>query len=74
MFRNDWGIKCVGEYLTHKLIKMAKGKIVDENVERKKIIAFKKKREQQSNQRKRVIFEIMLHYSSYITISKTQKS
>jgi len=32
MFRNGWGIKCVGEYLTHKLIKMEKGKIVDEKV------------------------------------------
>ena len=27
-----WGIKFVGEYLTHKLLKMAKGKIVDEKV------------------------------------------
>ena len=32
MFKNGWGIKCVGEYLTHKLIKMAKGKIVNEKV------------------------------------------
>jgi len=38
----------------------------------KKIIAFlKKKRATKSNKRKRVVFEIMLHYSSYITISKT---
>jgi len=32
MFTNDWGIKSMGKYLTHKLIKMAKGKFVDEKV------------------------------------------
>jgi len=34
----------------------------------------KEKREQQAINEKSVVFEIMLHYSSYITISKTQKS
>jgi len=64
----------VGEYLTHKLIKMAKGKIVDEKV--LKYLLSKRERERESNKaiNERVVFEIMLHYSSYITISKPQES
>jgi len=46
VFKNGWGIKCVGEYLTHKLIKMAEGKIGDEKVLKWKNNCFlKKKRE-----------------------------
>ena len=64
----------MGEYLTHKLIKMAKGKIVDEKV--LKYLLSKRERERESNKaiNERVVFEIMLHYSSYITISKPQES
>jgi len=36
------------------------------------LLSKKKEREQQSNQQKRVVFQIMLHYSFYILISKTQ--
>jgi len=43
--RIGWGIKCVGEYLTHKLIKMAKGKFVDEKVLKWKKWLLSKKRE-----------------------------
>jgi len=52
MLKNGLGIKCVGEYLTHKLIKMAKGKIVNEKVLKwKKKNYFLKKigRERESN-------------------------
>jgi len=65
----------VGEYLTHKLMKMEKGKKVDEKMLKGKNNCFLKKRENnKAINEKRIVFEIMLHYSSNITISKTQKS
>jgi len=42
---------------------------------KKKLLSKKRERERAtSNKHKRVVFEIMHHYSFYILISKTQKS
>jgi len=72
-----WGIKCGGEYFPHKVIKMAKRKIiVDDRVLKWKMIVVWKRATKDKREKKevRIDFEIMLHNSFFPTISKTHKS
>ena len=72
-----WGIKCGGEYFPHKVIKMAKRKIiVDDRVLKWKMIVVWKKKEQQriKEKKKGIVFETMLHNFFFLSISKTHKS
>ena len=76
-----WGIKCGGEYFPHKVIKMAKRKIIvdDRVLKWKMIVVWKKKKRATKDKRKkkrevRIVFETMLHNSFFPTISKTHKS
>ena len=71
---------CVQEWLRNKVCGWVPHPQINKNGKRKncwwksiEIIAFKKKSNKAINE-KIVVFEIMLHYSFYILISKTQKS
>jgi len=74
-----WGIKCGGEYFPHKVVKMAKRKIiVDDRVLKWKMIAVWKRETKDKREKKeeevKIVFETVLHNSFFLTISKTHKS